>query len=289
MTVKNKAYKSVQFETKDISEKGIVSGVLNYFGNKDYAGDITMKGAFTKSLVEILKSGRDLVVLWQHKHDMPIGIWKNLRETSRGLEGDAHLNLDTVQGREAFALAKQGALSGFSIGYYVIEESYDPSAKANRLHEVSLLETSLVTFPCNDLSRTEGIKMKLKDNVLPTVRELEATLKEAGYSNADAKHIVSKYMPAYVDPEEKAALEAAEKLLAQTTVEALIAKHALKFVVSVAAPTSTEDEKGSEYDDEEKSGEEEDPEQEGKEDYKSGDEEEMEEEKSNSLDAFFTK
>lgn len=261
--------KSIVFETKDISEQGIVSGVLNAFGNKDYAGDITMKGAFTRSLLEITKSGRDLVVLWQHKHDAPIGVWKNLRETERGLEGDAHLNLDVAQAKEALALAKQGALSGFSIGYYVIDESYDASAKANRLHEVSLLETSLVTFPCNDLSRTEGIKMKLKDNTLPTVRELETLLKDTGFSNADAKFIVSKYMPDFVDPEEKARLEAEEKAAAQLEVEALISKHGLKFM---AEEEPEEEEKGEEDEADEETKEE---------------EPEYEEEKSNSLDAFF--
>jgi hypothetical protein len=264
--------KSVAFEAKSISEKGIVSGILNYFGNKDYAGDVTMKGAFTKSLLEIANSGRDLVVLWQHDHSKPIGVWKNLRETERGLEGDAHLNLDITLGREAYSLVKQGALSGFSIGYYVIDESYDVSAKVNRLHELSLLETSLVTFPCNDLSRTEGIKMKLKENVLPTVRELESILKDTGFSNADAKFIVSKYMPDYVDPEEKARLEAEEKAAAQAEVEALIAKHGLKFMAEDEEPE--EEEKGEDDDAEEETEEKEI-------------EEDEESEKSGSMDAFF--
>jgi HK97 family phage prohead protease len=266
-----KLHKTSIVEAKEVSELGVVSGVLNAFGNKDFAGDITMKGAFTKSLLELVKSGRDLVVLWQHDSTRPIGIWKNLRETERGLEGDAHLNLDVELAREAFALVKQGALSGFSIGYYVMDESYDPSAKVNRLNEISLVETSLVTFPCNDLSRTEGIKMKLKDNELPTVRELEATLKEIGYSNTDAKYIVSKYMPDYVDAEEKARVDAEEKATAQAAVEALIKQHGLKYMAE-----EPEDEKGAEDDEEESKKEE--------------DDEEETEEKSKSMDAsFFTK
>ena len=268
--------KATSFQTEDINEQGIVSGVLNYFGNKDHAGDITMKGAFSKSIKDITDSGRNLVVLWQHDHSKPIGVWKNLRETSRGLEGEAHLNLDVSLAKEAFALVKQGALSGISIGYYVVNESYDTTNKANLLHEISLLETSLVTFPCNDLSRTEGTKMKLKDNALPTVRELETILKEVGYSNTDAKHIVSKYMPDYIDPEEKARQEAAEKAEAQAQVEALIEAHGLKFVVEKEEleeepEEEPEEEKGEEYDEEQK----EEP------------EEDADEEKSNSLDAFF--
>jgi HK97 family phage prohead protease len=260
--------KVVSFDTKEVSDQGILSGILNAFGNKDYAGDITMKGAFTKSLLEIVKTGRDLVLLWQHDHSKPIGVWKNLRETERGLEGDAHLNLEVTQAKEAFALAKQGALSGFSIGYYVIEETYDVSAKANRLHEVSLLETSLVTFPCNDLSRTEGIKMKLKDNILPTVRELEANLKTLGYSNADAKFIVSKYMPDYVDPEEKARLDAEEKAVAEKAVADLIAQFGLSFKAFEEEEEKPEEEKAEE-------------EEEVKEEYTE------EEEKSKSMDSTF--
>lgn len=286
----NQKNKSIVFDTKAISDQGVVSGILNYFGNKDYAGDITMKGAFTKSLVDITESGRDLVVLWQHDHSKPIGVWKNLRETGRGLEGDAHLNMDVTLAQEAFALAKQGALSGFSIGYYVIDESYDPSAKANRLHELSLLETSLVTFPCNDLSRTEGIKMKLKNNELPTVRELETVLKGIGYSNTDAKTIVSKYMPDYIDPEEKARIEAEEKAEALIAVEALIAKHSLKYVVDVASPRTTDgdidvDQK-LEEDEEGEEGEEPVSGEEGT-DEKETDEETDTVEKANTMDGFF--
>ena len=283
----NQKNKSIVFDTKDISDQGVVSGILNYFGNKDYAGDITMKGAFTKSLTDITKSGRDLVVLWQHDHSKPIGVWKNLRETSRGLEGDAHLNMNVTLAQEAFALAKQGALSGFSIGYYVIDEMYDPSSKANRLLELSLLETSLVTFPCNDLSRTEGIKMKLKNNELPTVRELETVLKEIGYSNTDAKTIVSKYMPDYIDPAEKARIEAEEKAEATLAVEALIAKHSLKYVIDVASPRTTDGDSDGDQKLEEEEEEESKPVDDEETEAKEFEEEEDDTEKAHSMGGFF--
>ena len=155
--------KQLAFKAESISDLGVVSGVLNAFGNKDYANDITVKGAFSKSLVQLKSDGRELVMLWQHDHSVPIGIWKNLKETSRGLEGDGHINLDVQQGREAYSLAKQGALSGISIGYHVIDEEYDYKSTTNYLKEVSLIETSLVTFPANDLSRVEEVKLNLKN------------------------------------------------------------------------------------------------------------------------------
>ncbi len=228
----------VGFMTKSVSEEGVIRGVLNHFGNKDHANDVTVKGAFTKTLMAIKESGRDLVVLWQHDHTKPIGIWKNLRETSRGLEGEAHLNMDVELAREAFSLAKQGAVTGFSIGYYVIDEEFDRKTNTNYLKEVHLLETSLVTFPCNELSRTEGVKMKLKNNQLPTAAELKSILVGVGFSDVEAGLITEKYMPDHVDPEEmKRQREAAE-----AEVKTLIEKFGLKYVVDTEADVQTTEE-----------------------------------------------
>jgi len=266
--------KAITCDSKSITEQGVLSGILNHFDNKDYAGDITQKGAFTVSLKQITDSGRDLVLLWQHDQTQPIGVWKNLRETARGLEGEAHLNLDVAQGKEAYALAKQGALSGFSIGYYVVNESYDAKTKANLLHEVSLLETSLVTFPCNDLSRTEEVKMKLKNNVLPTVDELKSFLQTQGVSESDTNMICAKYLPEYIDPEEALRLRAEAKQAAQEQVTAMIAEFGLMGQKAEASKDEDEDEDEDAAD--AKGGKESDE-----------DKDESQEEKSGSMDAFF--
>lgn len=262
----------VAFGIKQVTEKGVVAGVLNHFGNKDYANDVTLKGAFAKSLMALKESGRDLVVLWQHDPTKPIGVWKNLRETERGLEGEAHLNLEVNLAREAYALVKQGAVTGFSIGYYVVDEEYDRKTNTNYLKEVQLQETSLVTFPCNDLSRTEEIKMKLKGNKLPTVDELKSFLTVNGLSSTDAERICAKYMPDYVDPDEEARLKAE----AEEQVQALIKEFGLKYT------TVDEEAEAEETTDEVKEGQEEEPEE------KTDESEEEPEEKSKSLDAFFT-
>lgn len=265
MTKKSLMNKTVSFETKSITEQGVVSGVLNHFGNKDHAGDITVKGAFTKSLQRLKESGRELVVLWQHDHTKPIGVWKNLRETERGLEGEAHLNLDVTLAKEAYALAKQGAVTGFSIGYYVVDEHYNSLEKTNYLREVELIETSLVTFPCNDLSRTEEVKnMKLKG--LPTVDELKSMLTGFGLADDDASLICSKYLPDYVSPEEQARI----KQEAQEEVERLIREHGLKFEVVAEEEAEDPEATSEEVKDEEQ-------------------EDDESEEKSDEIEQFFTK
>ncbi|MGF1739458.1 HK97 family phage prohead protease [Photobacterium satsumensis] len=148
--------KSTDFCFKSLSDVGEISGYLNVFNVKDYAGDITLPGAFNASL-QALK-GRKLPMLYQHKTDEPIGVWEELREDSHGLYAVGKLNLEVTRGREAYALAKQGALTGISIGYTVDDESYDRNQGANLLKVVTLKEASLVTFPANDESRVDDVK-----------------------------------------------------------------------------------------------------------------------------------
>lgn len=185
--------KNFEFLFKEVSDSGQISGYLNNFGNKDYAGDVTVKGAFSKSLTEIKNSGRDLPMLWQHEHDQPIGVWKNVHEDRNGLFAVGQINMETQKGKEAHSLAKQGALTGISIGYFVVDEEFDVKDRTNYLKEVSLLEASLVTFPCNDESRIEEVKHIMDNDELPTKREIEKTLKEAGFSNRQAKLLASKF------------------------------------------------------------------------------------------------
>lgn len=229
--------KQVQFQMKAVNDSGVVIGYLNNFGNKDYAGDVTKRGAFSKSIGQINESGRQLPMLWQHEHSKPIGVWKNLREDSTGLIGEGHINLNTQQGREAYELAKQGALTGLSIGYFVMEESYDPVTKTNYLVEVELIETSLVTFPCNEQSRVETVKMKtsIKNGELPTVREMESLMKDNGFSNSEAKLIVSCYAP-----RSKEDLDNERKLSEYQALQFELEEKGL-ITTNVAEPVTTED------------------------------------------------
>ncbi|MCR9513239.1 HK97 family phage prohead protease [Vibrio alginolyticus] len=281
--LKKSKVKTLQFDVDELSNEGVISGVLNYFGNKDHAGDITLKGAFKHSIKVIEESGRHLVMLWQHDPEKPIGIWKNLRETSRGLEGEGHINLETELGREAYALAKQGALSGISIGYWVIDEEYDSKTKTNYLKELELRETSLVTFPCNELARIEEVKkMKLDEKGLPSDEELKSFLVSCGTSEELAMAIVAKYMPDYVSPEEEAQRKAEAKEEVKTTLESLCEKHGLSLKEALDAIEGVDEVRDSDVIAKE---EQEDEEQEQKEEEP----EEDAEEKSDSLDDFFTK
>jgi HK97 family phage prohead protease len=63
------------------------------------------------------------------------------------LKATGRLILETVKGRETYALLKAGALDGLSIGYRTKKETFDRTKNVRLLHELELHEISIVTFP----------------------------------------------------------------------------------------------------------------------------------------------
>ncbi|USD32045.1 MULTISPECIES: HK97 family phage prohead protease [Vibrio] len=169
--------KQLEFEVKSISETGAIEGYLNTFNELDAANDITMPGAFKNSLARIGREGRKLPMLLHHKQDVPIGVWEELREDSKGLWGRGQVNLNVQAGREAYELAKQGALTGISIGYFEIDVKPNARTGANHLNEADLREASLVTFPANDSSRVDSVKdRKEHEAFINTMKEINEIL-----------------------------------------------------------------------------------------------------------------
>ena len=173
-----------EMDFKTINDRGEFSGYLSTFGNVDLGGDIVEKGAFDVSLDKYRASGRKPKMLWQHNPTQPIGVWDDLKVDDRGLFGTGRLLTDTEKGREAYVLAKAGAIEGISIGYRTIDA--DLNANGTRsLKEVDLLEASVVTFPMN----TEATITQIKS--LQTIRDVERVLRDAGVPNVMAKLVAT--------------------------------------------------------------------------------------------------
>lgn len=195
MNRKSAALKIRDFDlhVKAVSDDGLFSGYGSVFGVVDSYLEIVAPGAFAESLAEIAAKGRPVPVLWQHRSDQPVGVWKNLKEDERGLFGDGQLILDGVpRAVEAHALMKAGAVSGLSIGYYVRESSRDEKTGVRTLTKLDLVEISLVTFPANDDARVDTIKSKLAHGSLPSLPEFEQLLREAGFSKTQAAVIANR-------------------------------------------------------------------------------------------------
>lgn len=184
--------KSVELELKELKDNGF-TGYGSVFNTKDQGGDIVVAGAFSKSLKKWQENGRQVPVLWQHKTDEPIGSWADLSEDDHGLLGEAQLWTDDAPyARIAHKGMKTKTITGLSIGYRVKREEYDKKEGANRLIELDLVEISVVTNPMHDDARIESVKAMIEAGKLPTLREFEEFLRDAGgFSKAQAEKIAS--------------------------------------------------------------------------------------------------
>jgi HK97 family phage prohead protease len=184
--------------TAEDAETGKFTGYGSVFGVVDSYNEIVAPGAFAESLAEIAAKGRPVPVLYQHRSGEPIGIYDSLSEDGSGLKvaGQLAVKRGVPRADEAFALLNMGAISGLSIGYYVREDSFDEKTRVRTLKRLELVEVSLVTFPANDEARVETIKAKLAHGTMPTLRQFEGLLRDAGYTKAQAARIAAR---GYVD------------------------------------------------------------------------------------------
>lgn len=185
--------RAFEFDTKAVDDKGAFSGYGSVFGNVDSYNEVVAPGAFEKSLSDLASKGRSLPVLWQHRTDEPIGSWTSLKEDDHGLFGDGELWLDDAPyARIAYRGMKAQAITGLSIGYYVLDDSYNEKTRIRTLNELELVEVSIVTVPANDEARVDLIKSKLSHGDMPSIKEFEQLLREAGFSKTQAAVIANR-------------------------------------------------------------------------------------------------
>jgi HK97 family phage prohead protease len=179
MSLTSKKY--YNFELKESAEqKGIFTGYASVFNNIDSDNDVIVKGAFSGSLAK-----RKIKLLWQHKTDEPIGLILEANEDDTGLYVKCQINLETEKGAETYSNLKMGILDKMSIGFKTLD--YEMDKKGVRiLKELDLYEISIVTFPANDMAEVDSVKNS-------TSRDVEKALRDVGYSQKNAKHIISMF------------------------------------------------------------------------------------------------
>ncbi|MBP7190060.1 MAG: HK97 family phage prohead protease [Rickettsiaceae bacterium] len=157
------------------SDYVIIGGYASVFGVVDSHNDIVVKGAF-----QGLCSAENIKLLWQHDTAKPIGLITSAIEDDYGLYVEATINISTQQGREAFSLIKQGAVTSFSIGFTVEKANHNASGTREIL-SAKLWEVSIVTFPANshaqinhigaskNISLTLERAVKILDSLISTI------------------------------------------------------------------------------------------------------------------------
>ena len=152
-------FKQVNHEIKGVDEsEGIVFAYANAYGNEDSDGDISGKGAFTKTAVENFKRIR---VLKDHNSTISLGVPLEIdTKDSFGLLTKTKFNLKKEVSRDMFTdiqLYKENGLNAeLSIGYGIVKRN----EKDNRIiDEYKLYEYSFLTsWAANELATVQGVK-----------------------------------------------------------------------------------------------------------------------------------
>ena len=231
MELERKLIRLESIETKDAGEGDVAEmrfkGHGAVFGNVDSYGDVIEEGAFTKTLREAKKSGNWPAMLLQHggwavssTDLLPLGVWDVLEEDKKGLVSEGVI-APTTLGKDVHTLMKmkpRPAINGLSIGYFPKKFTLGtkPEEPRRLLHEVDLLEISVVTFPANGKARVSSVKNA--GGRMFTEREFEQLMQDAGLSRTEARVVIGKGFKSLLamqdagSPELKGIAEALQRL-----------------------------------------------------------------------------
>jgi HK97 family phage prohead protease len=200
--------KILGFEISELKEQqtdngvniAIVEGYAAFKNNLDYGYDRILDGAFKKGLE---KNNGKWAVQRDHSYKMADTVGENVeaREDSKGLFTRTEINLDTESGRDTYSKVKHakanGRNVGLSIGYSADEFEYVKKKGVTERHlkAVTIGEHSFVVFPMNPKATITTVKSILEEGDAEAIahkkQDLEATLREAGCSQTEAKAAVS--------------------------------------------------------------------------------------------------
>ncbi len=132
----------------DSSGDGTIIGIAST-PETDHEGDVLLpEGAEFKL---------PLPLLWQHRHDEPIGQVTSARVTARGIEVVAKVALGVSQKiDDAYRLIQAGLVRGLSVGFRGLEVGHISTGRLFK--RWTLLELSCVTIPANAGASITAVK-----------------------------------------------------------------------------------------------------------------------------------
>lgn len=153
--------------TKDVEggKVGVVEGYIASWKVEDGPyPDRFVRGAFAGAIEEHKRrANRPVRLLRQHDRTKLIGGFPiaSVREDAKGLWGAAEINLELAEGRDAYALAKQGVLRDFSVGFRAVGYKFEKDEQGREVRVIDtaeLYEGSLVDEPMNRHAVVTAVK-----------------------------------------------------------------------------------------------------------------------------------
>jgi HK97 family phage prohead protease len=153
MNVENRAYSLLEIKNYDEGQR-IITGIATTPEPDRYGDIVEPLGA---------KFADELPLLWQHRHDSPVGIVKFGKPTASGIPFTAMIAKIETEGELkkivdlAWQSVKEKLVRGVSIGFRPLEYSFMDNGGI-RFTESEIYELSLVTIPANADATIQTIK-----------------------------------------------------------------------------------------------------------------------------------
>lgn len=167
----------------DATKSGAFAGYASTFGNVDSTGDIVVRGAWAESIA----AKKSVPLLFNHRVDNLIGRALELKEDEIGLRFSGRLTPGVQLADDTLRHLKAGALDGVSVGYRIQPGGAVMDGEIRRITRATLLEISVVVAPANTLARVDPASLK----EAKSEREIEALLRDAGWSKSLACQLIS--------------------------------------------------------------------------------------------------
>lgn len=173
-------------DAKSIDDDGNIEGIAIGYGDVDHGGDVVVRGAVQ------LEGRKTLPMLLHHDRKRPVGVWTHFDDRADGMHVKGRFSTSSA-GREARDDVRAGIMTGLSMGFITQERRFE--GKSRHLTKLGLHEISLVAVPMNNRTRITGFKDILGAGDMPTVRDLEDYLRDAGFSRAKATAMAAACTP----------------------------------------------------------------------------------------------
>lgn len=172
--------------------EGEFQGYASVFSSVDKVGDTIAPGAFDSSL----ESGRTIKMFVNHKqHEVPVGDWLEMRPDNHGLLATGKIDLNHKDGPTVLSALKRKAMDGLSIGFTMAAGDFEKKSGGRIIKNMSLMETSIVSFPCEGGALITAVKADLDG--LMTLKDFEEYLRDVGgFSRSMATALVSQMQKA---------------------------------------------------------------------------------------------
>ena len=179
------------------ADKGTVSGIAVPYDTPTDVG-----GWYTETIARGAVEPGEILFYWQHEE--PIGRVTRSEDRDEGLYIEARIS-DTATGRDALTLLRDGVITGLSIGFESIEQTFDEKSNHITRTKIRVREVSAVSFPAYESAQVTKVRSAAANSEKEAPMTETATKADLDEVRTLVEDLDRKVQVTHTAPEPKAA------------------------------------------------------------------------------------